>query len=78
MTEDITQISADNLRADFLNATTNWQRWKVLNRALNWATAASENADAARQQAEEMKARAEFAERTGWAARVSAAHAPYE
>ena len=45
MTEDTKQITADNLRADFLNATTNWQRWKVLNRALDWAVAASENAD---------------------------------
>ena len=46
--EDTNQISADNLRADFLNATTNWQRWKVLNRALDWAVAASENAAALR------------------------------
>lgn len=42
MTEDTNQITADNLRADFLNATTNWQRWKVLNRALQWAVDASE------------------------------------
>ena len=46
MTEDTKQITADNLRADFLNATTTWQRWQVLNRALDWAVAASENADA--------------------------------
>ena len=45
MTEDTKQITADNLRADFLNATTNWQRWNVLNRALDWAMAASENAE---------------------------------
>jgi hypothetical protein len=49
VTEDTNQITADNLRADFLNATTNWQRWKVLNRALDWAVAASENAEAYRQ-----------------------------
>ena len=52
MTEDTKQITADNLRADFLNATSNWQRWKVLNRALDWAVAASENADHYRQQAQ--------------------------
>lgn len=46
MTEDKIKISADNLRADFLNANTTWERWKVLNRALEWATAASENANA--------------------------------
>ena len=57
MTEDTKQITADNLRADFLNATSNWQRWKVLNRALDWAVAASENAAAER-------------ERTGVAVRV--------
>ena len=59
MTEDTKQITADNLRADFLNATTNWQRWNVLNRALDWAVAASENADAYRQKAEELNTAAE-------------------
>ena len=48
MTEDTNQTTADNLRADFLNATTNWQRWEVLNRALDWAVTASENAAALR------------------------------
>lgn len=55
MTEDTNQISADNLRADFLNANTNWQRWKVLSRALDWAVAASENADAYRRQRDELR-----------------------
>ena len=45
MTEDTRQFTADNLRADFMNATTTWARWNVLNRALEWAVAASENAD---------------------------------
>lgn len=55
MTEDTIKISADNLRADFLNASTTWERWKVLNRALEWATAATENGDAYRKQAQEMQ-----------------------
>lgn len=59
--------TADKLRAEFLNATTNWQRWKILNRALQWALDASENAEYLRAQCEDLKARAEFAERTGWA-----------
>jgi hypothetical protein len=59
MTEDTNQTTADNLRADFLNATTNWQRWKVLNQALDWALAASENAEHFRRSAEDLKARAE-------------------
>ena len=46
MTEDTRQITADNLRADFLNANTTAERWKILNRALDWAVAASENASA--------------------------------
>jgi hypothetical protein len=45
MTEDTKQTTADNLRADFLNAETTWARWKVLNQALDWAVAASENAE---------------------------------
>lgn len=45
MVDEATQATAENLRADFLNATTTHQRWKVLNRALDWAVAASENAD---------------------------------
>lgn len=45
MAEDTNRITADNLRADFLNATTNWDRWRVLNLALDWALAATENAN---------------------------------
>lgn len=45
MSEEAIQATAENLRADFLNATTTHQRWKVLNRALEWAVAASENVD---------------------------------
>jgi len=45
MTDEATQATTENLRADFLNATTNHQRWKVLNQAIDWAVAASENAD---------------------------------
>jgi hypothetical protein len=48
MTDEATQATAENLRADFLNATTTHQRWKVLNQAIEWAVAASENARAAR------------------------------
>lgn len=59
MTEDTNQITADHLRAEFLNASTNWQRWKVLNKALDWAVTASENAAAAREQATELKERIE-------------------
>jgi hypothetical protein len=59
MTEDTKQTTADNLRADFLNAETTWARWKVLNRALDWAVAASENAGSYRRSAEDRKARAE-------------------
>jgi hypothetical protein len=44
MTDEATQVTAENLRADFLNATTTHQRWKVLNRAIDWAMTASENA----------------------------------
>lgn len=51
ITESI-QATAENLRADFLNATTTAERWKVLNEALDWAMAASENADHYRQQAQ--------------------------
>jgi hypothetical protein len=58
-TEDINQITADNLRADFLNASTNYERWKVLERALSWAVAASEVANHLRLQTEELKAREE-------------------
>jgi hypothetical protein len=71
MTEDTNQITADNLRADFLNATTNWQRWKVLNRALDWAVTASENADAARRAVQEREAQDRDR-------RIAAAHEPYE
>jgi hypothetical protein len=45
MTDEATQATVENLRADFLNATTTAERWKVLNRAIDWAVAASENAD---------------------------------
>lgn len=42
MTEDTRQITADNLRADFLNAKTNYERWRAFNEALDWAVTASE------------------------------------
>jgi hypothetical protein len=71
VTEDTNQITADNLRADFMNATTNWQRWKVLNQALGWAVAASENADAARRAVQEREAR-------NIDRRIAAAHEAYE
>jgi hypothetical protein len=71
MTEDTKQTAADNLRADFLNAETTWARWKVLNQALDWAVAASENADSYRRLAEDLKARAERQ-------RIASAHEPYE
>lgn len=61
MTKDTIQITADSLRADFMNATTSWARWQVLNRALEWAVAASENAEHSRREAAELKARAEGA-----------------
>ena len=48
MSNESTQATAENLRADFLNATTTHQRWKVLNQAIDWAVAASENATRAR------------------------------
>ena len=51
MSDESIQATAENLRADFLNATTTHQRWKVLNRAIDWAVAASENAEAHRQKA---------------------------
>lgn len=52
MSDESIQATAENLRADFLNATTTHQRWKVLNRAIKWAVAASENADHHRQKAQ--------------------------
>jgi hypothetical protein len=52
MTDEATQATAENLRADFLNATTTAARWKVLNAAIDWAVAASENADHYRQKAQ--------------------------
>lgn len=52
MSDDHIQEAAEDLRADFLNATTTHQRWKVLNRAIDWAVAASENADHYRQKAQ--------------------------
>lgn len=52
MSDESIQETAENLRADFLNATTTHQRWKVLNRAIDWAVAASENADHYRQKAQ--------------------------
>jgi hypothetical protein len=45
MTDEAIQATAENLRADFLNAPTTAERWKVLNAAIDWAVAASENAD---------------------------------
>jgi len=45
MTDEAIQASAENLRAAFLNATTTAERWKVLNRAIDWAVTASENAN---------------------------------
>jgi hypothetical protein len=44
MSDESIQATAENLRAEFLNATTTHQRWKVLNRAIDWAVAASESA----------------------------------
>jgi hypothetical protein len=44
-TETAAEATAENLRADFLNATTAHARWRVLNRALQWALDASESAD---------------------------------
>jgi hypothetical protein len=45
MTAESIQATAENLRADFLNATSTAKRWKVLNRAIDWAVTASENAE---------------------------------
>lgn len=36
MSDESIQEAAENLRADFLNATTTHQRWKVLNRAIDY------------------------------------------
>lgn len=52
MIDESIQATAENLQADFLNATTTAERWKVLNRAIDWAVAASENADHYRQKAQ--------------------------
>jgi hypothetical protein len=52
MSDESIQATAENLRADFLNATTTHARWHVLNRAIEWAVAASENADHYRQKAQ--------------------------
>ena len=52
MSDESTQATAENLRADFLNATTTHARWGVLNRAIEWAVTASENADHYRQKAQ--------------------------
>ena len=72
MTEDdAIQATADNLRADFLNADSNWARWKVFNRALYWAVTAAENADAARRAVQERDAQDRDR-------RIAAAHEPYE
>jgi len=57
MTDEATQATAENLRADFLNTNSNYQRWKVLNRAIAWAVAASENAAHHREAAKRDKAR---------------------
>ena len=43
MSDESIQATAENLRAEFLNATTTHQRWKVLNQAIDWAVTASEN-----------------------------------
>lgn len=48
MADESIQATAENLRADFLNATTTHQRWKVLNKALDWAVTANENAELSR------------------------------
>ena len=71
MSDESIQATAENLRADFLNASTNHQRWKVLNRAIDWAVAASESADWLRQE----RVNSQQAERD---ARVQAAHESYE
>jgi hypothetical protein len=52
MSDESIQATAENLRADFLNATTTHARWLVLNQAIDWAVAASENADHYRQKAQ--------------------------
>lgn len=52
MADESIQATAENLRADFLNATSTAERWKVLNRAIEWAVAASENTDHYRQKAQ--------------------------
>ena len=52
MSDESIQATAENLRADFLNATSTAERWKVLNRAIEWAVAASENTDHYRQKAQ--------------------------
>lgn len=59
MTDSTAHTTADNMRADFLNASNNWQRWKILNRALGWAVTATENADAARHALQEWEAEAQ-------------------
>lgn len=50
MSDETIAATAENLRADFLNANTTSQRWKVLNGALQWAMDASENAKYLRRQ----------------------------
>jgi hypothetical protein len=45
MSDDAINATAERMRADFLNATTTHQRWKVLERAISWAVVASENAN---------------------------------
>lgn len=45
MTEDTKQITAEKLRAEYLNAKTNYERWRAFNEALDWAVTASEIAD---------------------------------
>ena len=52
MSDESIQATAENLRADFLNATSTAERWKVLNRTIEWAVAASENTDRYRQKAQ--------------------------
>ena len=45
MSDESIQATAENLRADFLNATTTYQRWKVLNRAIDYGTGQDTDCD---------------------------------
>jgi hypothetical protein len=51
--DEATKATVESFRARFLNATDTYQRWKILNAALDWAATASENADHYRQKAQQ-------------------------